>query len=862
MPSDPQQHLKHLRFRGTPLTLRYSGSGRGSKTIRRVDRATQAARLTSQLDTVADAFGEVRAKREEEDIAAGFGLVLLVKSAPGYKLEFISLEQAPSRSLQGIHLLNVQIEPTPRGNITRAAIFVPFGRLQILQNKVKAYVDPDIAGPIDTTDGYQHPKNAPLLSNIDTIAVAALDALWTDPEPMPSDDAPHWWEMWVRRADGDWEAQFRRECERLGVEVPDQRLVLPDHVIFIAQATRAQLEDSLDLLNALAEIRKPRPCSLGFTDLSVSEQGEWMEEALGRIEWPGADAPAVCILDTGAQRLHPLLEPLLEAGDNQTVFPDGDPSDPVNHGTPMAGLAAYGDLVSLMLSSGVWQQRHRLESIKLIDAANPHKPENYGAVTQQGIALPEIERPDRLRIFCMAVTAEGELNTGTPSSWSAAIDASTSGSQEVDRPRRVFLVSAGNCNVFHEDFDYPASNLGSPIQDPAQAWNAVTVGAFTERTSITETDDESRRANPIAGTGDLSPFSRTSQDWEEKWPIKPEIVFEGGNLARSASGDVTVLDSLRLTAPSAHFGLISLFKGMEATSAATALASRLGGQLLVDYPDLSAESIRALLIHSAHWTEAMLQHGTIDPHSPNVSAGAVQRLLRSFGYGAVDADRARFSFSNKATVVYEGELSPYRQGVSNVALSDCHLLTLPWPKDVLSGDPDHPIQMRVTLSHFIQPNPGTRAWQSNNKYRYASHLLGFRVKHKDTSVDQLREKLEAQQRQDEGDIPTQSYPNDPGWAIGPQLQGKTGSVVHNVWKGTTGQLAEMGHIAVFPRAKGWWATQKFPEDHEHHDCHLRAVPYSLVVSIDTEVDLPIYSEVEAAIIALEVDLDGGLPSGL
>lgn len=52
----------------------------------------------------------------------------------------------------------------------------------------------------------------------------------------------------------------------------------------------------------------------------------------------------------------------------------------------------------------------------------------------------------------------------------------------------------------------------------------------------------------------------------------------------------------------------------------------------------------------------------------------------------------------------------------------------------------------------------------------------------------------------------------------------------------------------------------FPEDHKHHNCHERQVRYSLIVSIETEAELPIYTEIEAAMIeipapSVEVDLD-------
>ena len=60
------------------------------------------------------------------------------------------------------------------------------------------------------------------------------------------------------------------------------------------------------------------------------------------------------------------------------------------------------------------------------------------------------------------------------------------------------------------------------------------------------------------------------------------------------------------------------------------------------------------------------------------------------------------------------------------------------------------------------------------------------------------------------------------------------------------------------QVKGWWATRKFPDDHEHHDCHLRQIRYSLLVSIESEANLPIYTEIEAAM--LEIPIPAEIPA--
>ena len=73
--------------------------------------------------------------------------------------------------------------------------------------------------------------------------------------------------------------------------------------------------------------------------------------------------------------------------------------------------------------------------------------------------------------------------------------------------------TAGNYDAVLQDtaYVYPAWNLErAGIQDPGQAWNALTVGAYTEKVLIQ--DDTLRGWQPIASAGDLTPSSRTAFD--------------------------------------------------------------------------------------------------------------------------------------------------------------------------------------------------------------------------------------------------------------------------------------------------------------------------------------------------------------
>ncbi|MBB5353829.1 hypothetical protein HNR46_004093 [Haloferula luteola] len=855
MPDHLPSRLKHLRFWSNPEPLPYEGSGRQTfERFPRDNRAGHVQYLQRQIAPIHQEFSQVEQERSQQGLTSDFGLILNVTSEPGYPLEYGSLEKAATRTTLAITLLNVRHEQTPRGEVTKAAIFVPHGQLKVLEKKITEYADPTKDNK-DRQGQVTGPRNAKLLNNIRSISTAAIEALWTDSDPLPASGEMVWFELWIRRDErSDWHRQLLGECTRLEIEIKDQTLTFPDHIVMVAHGSRARLEESIDLLNCLSEVRKARPCSVGLTDLSGLEQEEWIDEALTRIEWPGDDAPAVCLLDTGVNRRHPLIEPMLSVNDMSTVFGDGDTSDDtrLKHGTPMAGLAAFGDLRNLMLSTGSWQQLHRLESVKLIRSTTRHDPDNYGAITLSAINEPDSIAPFRRRIFCMAVTASGPNTFGNPSSWSTAVDIAAAGAQdETDEPK-VILVSAGNTERHDDTFFYPATVRANPIEDPAQAWNAVTVGAITNRTTIGEQDDEARRCDPLAPDHHLSPYTRTSHAWCEgrkDWPIAPDVVMEGANLGRHRDhpDQYPAFDSLAPHTTASTFNLRPI-QSFNATSAATALAARVAARIAQRYPDARPETIRGLLVHSARWPQDLLNALQLDPHEARRSE-AVQDLMRGYGFGVVNEQRALDSLGNQTTFFTEGAIRPYEGVAGNAKFNECHLIVLPWPVALLQANHDTTCTLRVTLSYYIQPNPGSRSWDNGKKYKYASHLLGFTPKHKDQTLAQFRSILHS----DEDALGDTM--NDPGWALGDKLRRKGGSLIQDVWRGSAADLATMEAVAVFPRAKGWWATRKFGQDRQEHDCHLKSVNYSLIISLETEADLPIYTEVEAAIQRIEAGVD-------
>jgi hypothetical protein len=113
-----------------------------------------------------------------------------------------------------------------------------------------------------------------LLNNIAVIGAAALEALWTDSEPMPVDDDPVWLEMWIRRDDARCESRFDAEQSRLGFELKEPRLKLPDHVVVIAKAVREILGLVLEQVRSSAEKEMNDDADYGEADNDEDTQDE------------------------------------------------------------------------------------------------------------------------------------------------------------------------------------------------------------------------------------------------------------------------------------------------------------------------------------------------------------------------------------------------------------------------------------------------------------------------------------------------------------------------------------------------------------------------------------------------------------
>jgi len=811
---------KNIFLSDTKDALSYvSRQSRGEHNYpKRSDPGSHAAFIQRKLE---DCRAQSLTPKQVAAIRYKDGIYLEFSGATKYDLDIKSLENLR----KGIRLLNVKTDD----DTVKATVYIPAGQETYFLEKVQAY-----AGPAEI--GKNH-KNNDLVRSIENVKLAVLDSFWVgDVCTMPT-KTPVWCEIWLRYEKKDIdsaERDFVACCNDLEIEINDRHIVFPERIVRLIRANGNQLENIICRSAYIAEMRRAPESTNFFDGLKGKEQREWLNELLSRTTFNETKA-TVCILDTGLTSAHPLLEPAIVKEGVQAVDSSWGTDDHEGHGTEMAGVALYKDLKERLLETTQQDVLHKIEAVKILPPHGMNPPVLYGAVTERAVALAEIANPNAERSVCMAITSS-EYNTqnGSPTSWSAAVDSLTSGADGSEE-KRLFFVSAGNVDPSEfVDSEYPDANTLHIVENPGQSWNALTVGAYTKDVLI-----QSQAYNgfsPLADKGDLSPYSSTSVNWDNKWPIKPEILLDGGNVASNGHDYLACPDLSILTTN--WKPLVRPFSTIWGTSSATAQAAWMAAQIYAEYPGIWPETVRALLVHSARWTDQMHNRFLTD----GLKSRGRRNLLRSCGYGIPNLDKAIQCLNNSVNMVIQGEIQPYEMCDGHPQMKEMHLHKLPWPKEVLEDLGDVNVELRVTLSYFIEPGPGEKGWQG--RYRYPSCGLRFDLINSDESADDFKKRINIKMRGDDKQDKGEGSSGSGRWFLG-AVNRDVGSIHSDYISANAVDLCNANYIAVYP-VVGWWR-----ERYNLGKCDSK-VRYSLVVSLSTpkqDVDLytPIITEISNTI---------------
>ena len=821
-------------------SFNYSGPKfSNNKTKHARDRGLHGRNLLEQINAVQEYFDLPEDQEIDSTLIKDDVVYVQFSSDWGYDLAFDKFDKDGFRKTNKLfQLLNIRAEQDEvNGEVkTRYHVLVVVNRAGVSEfiNKIQIFLTQNTkktdkeSGERIVTDV---PMNADLL-NIEIIRIATLRAFWVDePEiPFPAENASVWWEVWFRKT-GTNKDNLDEAIYNLSLNdcvIGQDKLELTEHIVKLVKGTASQLSRALLALDNLAELRSPQQISDFIThkDISDETRKQYLDDLKARTDSGFSEnSVLICLLDSGVNNKHSLLEQFLPEEHlysyNESWGTD-DSQPQGGHGTGVAGLALYGDLTDALSHSNRIQIFHGLESYKIYHHSVANDPELYGAITVSAVATPVIDRPTNLRVYCMTVTDQDLRFKGRPSAWSSAVDKIIFGRD--DTPQ-LFIISGGNV-ILNRHEDYPNTNHIEYIHDPAQAYNAITTGTYTRKDKISATTGYSA----LASNGAMAPSNSTSLLFDKSWPNKPDVVFEGGNCSTDGTY-VSDHAELKLLSLDADYQT-DVFIPFGDTSGAAALASKMAAEIRTAYPDYWPETIRALIIHSADWTSAMLSHKSITDFKEQEKAN----LLRTVGYGVPNLQRALYSADNNLTLIAEKEIQPYKKEESRGKYNDYHLYELPWPKEALESLEAANVTLKVTISYYIEPNPGSRRFATHHQYQ--SHQLDFEIIKRNESLEDFKIRIS---KPDDEDSDSGVKRKGETWQLGrPSIKG---SIRKDMLVLTGREMADRNKIAIFPK-NGWYKNLK------RQNKFNQKIRYSLVVSLESDAEeVDLYSPVLVKVLA-------------
>jgi len=320
-------------------------------------------------------------------------------------------------------------------------------------------------------------------------------------------------------------------------------LIEDDYALFRTRVGGALLRDLVETHPWVQFVDRPPVLERQAVDLRSLTAHD-----LPNFEQPSTDAPVVTVLDGGVVPEHPLLRPALDGQHHQSFLPGNESVEAApasdGHGTAVASLTALGGLREALLGGGDPVTVNRVaiarvldDDAKLPDALNPKD------VIPR--AVKGMLDANRGRVVNHCLASRAPFNRQRMSVWAETLDRLA-----YDDGREGFLIVVASGNIDGQitptlgqleewiaEGQYPAylaSDERCRLRNPAQAINALTVGAYVPQAQATFRDQQLHGLTPVAGPGAPSPFTRSGFGYLGE--VKPEVVEEGGNAYVDALG--------------------------------------------------------------------------------------------------------------------------------------------------------------------------------------------------------------------------------------------------------------------------------------------------------------------------------------
>ncbi|MDP8831524.1 S8 family peptidase, partial [Serratia marcescens] len=362
------------------------------------------------------------------------------------------------------------------------------------------------------------------------------------------------------------------------------------------------------------------------------------------IPSPPANAARVCILDSGINTAHPLLRSAI--AESASFIAGEDEYDSCGHGTAVAGIALYGDLEACD-ASNFWQPSLWLFNGKVLNAAG-----EFDTTTIETTLTQAVEHFVELgcRIFNLSLGNANAPYDGKHIRGIAYVLDTLARRYDI-----LFVVSAGNFNgnddppvpqnSWRDEYpDYLIHNT-SVIIDPAPALNVLTVGSYARHNATFNAQIRPDEISHLSPAAEYQPSPFTRHGPSVKGAFKPEVVAHGGNFAASMrrDGGQWKAHARGLGVLSCHhqFQGSTFFSEQSGTSFSAPYITYLAGRLLNEYPDMSANMLRAMLVNHATLTSQMKDTFSEQVGNDYRSSASTRNrdVVRDVvGYGLVDED--------------------------------------------------------------------------------------------------------------------------------------------------------------------------------------------------------------------------------
>jgi hypothetical protein len=488
---------------------------------------------------------------------------------------------------------------------------------------------------------------------------------------------------------------------------------------------------------------------------------------------PDADAPAVCVIDSGIQEGHLLLQPAIDQtqshcfvkGKNDTDV--GDFVAPGGHGTRVAGAILYGEQVA---RTGTPQLPFWIQNARVLNEDNKMPTIMFPPEVIRAVVRRYYEGPRHTRLFNHSINANAYCRTRFMSAWAAEIDMICA---ELDvlivqsvgnLPIATFSSQLGIEDHLAAGREYPEylCEATARVANPGQSLQALTVG------SVGYGDFQSDEWRSFASeSGYPSAFSRSGLSiWGT---IKPEVVEYGGDDLRTARvpPDIQAGGRIPLVCPelvrsTMHPPGPAYDRDECGTSFAAPKVTRVAAQIARILPTEPALLYRALIVQSARWpgwAEAILTalRNNENPGERDQLLDRASKVVRYLGYGIPDEERATSNNNHRTTFITSGEAA--------ISAAECHIYQIPIPAGMLGPADEFDIRIEVTLSYVAQPRRTRR-----NIRRYLSTWVDWRSSRLGEGLDAFRIRAMKDEGADGAPLPGTTLP----WAL--QEQSDKGSV--------------------------------------------------------------------------------------